>query len=67
MGGATQARQRSVYPADKAARDVLDGMEGDRFRVLVGRDAKLMDALYRLSPRRATAFIANQMKDLLSR
>jgi NAD(P)-dependent dehydrogenase (short-subunit alcohol dehydrogenase family) len=29
-------------------------------------DAKLLDRLYRLSPRRATAFIANQMKDLLA-
>ncbi len=66
MDAATMAKaQRSTYPADKAARDVLDGMERNSFRVLVGRDAKMMDALYRLSPRRATAFIASQMKDLL--
>jgi NAD(P)-dependent dehydrogenase (short-subunit alcohol dehydrogenase family) len=58
-------RAASVYPADKAARDILDGMERDRYRVMVGRDAKLMDALYRLSPRRAAGFIARQMKDLL--
>jgi NAD(P)-dependent dehydrogenase (short-subunit alcohol dehydrogenase family) len=59
-------RARSVYPADKAARDILNGMERDRFRVLVGPDAKLLDGLYRLSPRRAASFIASQMKDLLA-
>jgi hypothetical protein len=33
--------------------------------VMVGSDAKMMDRLYRLTPRRAAGFIANQMKDLL--
>ena len=65
-GADTSARARSVYPAEKAARDIVDGMEKNSFRVLVGPDAKMMDRLYRLSPRRATAFIASQMKDLLS-
>ena len=32
---------------------------------MVGGDAKLMDRLYRLSPRARNAFVANQMKDLL--
>jgi len=67
IGGATaETSTRKVYPADKAARDILDGMERNSFRVLVGPDAKLLDRLYRLSPRRATAFIAGQMKDLLA-
>jgi NAD(P)-dependent dehydrogenase (short-subunit alcohol dehydrogenase family) len=60
------AKTPPVLPADKAARIILDGMEHDRYRVLVGRDARLMDALYRLSPRRAAGFIAGQMKDLLA-
>jgi short-subunit dehydrogenase len=64
-GGGADGKGRSVYPADKAARDILDGMEKDSFRVLVGRDAKLLDALHRLAPKRAAAFIAGQMKDLL--
>ena len=62
----TSSRAARTYPADKAARDIVDGMERNRFRVLVGPDAKLLDRLYRLSPRRATRFIAGQMKDLLS-
>lgn len=66
-GADAGARAPRTYPADRAARDIVDGMEADRFRVLVGSDAKLMDRLYRVSPRRATAFIARQMKDLLNR
>jgi short-subunit dehydrogenase len=33
--------------------------------ISVGGDAKVLDKLYRLAPRRAAAFIANQMKALL--
>ena len=58
-------QSRRVLPADKAARIILDGMEKNDYRVMVGSDAKMMDRLYRLYPRRATGFIARQMKDLL--
>lgn len=64
-GGAAQARVRKIYPADKAARDILNGMERNAYRIMVGGDAKLMDRLYRLNPGRAAGFIASQMKDLL--
>jgi len=67
IAATVETAPRKVYPADRAARDILDGMEQNRFRVLVGPDAKLLDRFYRLSPRRATAFIAGQMKDLLGR
>ena len=62
---AAQASRRTLT-ADKAARLILDGMEKDAYRVMVGSDAKLMDRLYRLSPRRAAGFIAKQMRDLLA-
>jgi NAD(P)-dependent dehydrogenase (short-subunit alcohol dehydrogenase family) len=58
-------QKHKALAADRAARDILDGMERNQFRVLVGSDAKLLDVLYRLSPRRAAAFIAKQMRDLL--
>ena len=61
-GGGKQPR---VLPADRAAQDILDGIEKDRFHVLVGRDANLLDKFYRIHPKRATGFIANQMKSLL--
>ncbi len=61
---AEKMASRTMAP-DKAARIILDGMEKDAYRVMVGGDATFMDRIYRLSPRRAAGFIANQMKDLL--
>jgi NAD(P)-dependent dehydrogenase (short-subunit alcohol dehydrogenase family) len=49
----------------KAAQIILEGIENDRYRVLVGSDARLMDALYRLDPQRAARFIHKQMSALL--
>jgi NAD(P)-dependent dehydrogenase (short-subunit alcohol dehydrogenase family) len=59
------AQRSRLTKADKAARDILDGMERDAYRVLIGSDAKLVDFLYRLNPRRAAAFIAKQIKEML--
>jgi short-subunit dehydrogenase len=64
-GAKAEAAARRTLSADKAARIILDGMEKDAYRVMVGSDAKLMDRLYRLNPRRAAGFIAKQMRDLL--
>jgi short-subunit dehydrogenase len=49
-----EGRRGSILAADEAASDILDGMEKNQFRVLVGRDAKMLDRLYRLHPKRAT-------------
>jgi NAD(P)-dependent dehydrogenase (short-subunit alcohol dehydrogenase family) len=49
----------------KAAQLIIDGIEHNRYRVLVGPDARFMDALYRLNPQRAAQFIARQMSALL--
>ena len=40
-------------------------MSFEKPSVVVGRDARFLDVLYRLDPVRATAFITKQMKDLL--
>ena len=56
--------RRTTTPA-KAAAVILDGMEKDAYRVLIGSDARSMDALYRANPGRAAGFIANRMRDLL--
>lgn len=55
---------RTLAPA-KAAEIILNGLELGRSRILVGKDARLMDLLYRLNPERATRFITRQMKSLL--
>ncbi len=60
------AKVPPMTPAPEAARIIVDAMERDAFRVLVGRDAKLMDLLYRFDPRRAARIIYQQMKSILS-
>lgn len=51
--------------ASDAAAMIIDGMEKNKFRVLVGSDAKMMDFLYRLMPERAARMIYTQMKAIL--
>lgn len=55
-----------ALPAGEAAQIIIDGMEKDKYSILVGSDAKFMDLIYRISPKRAAAYISKQMKDLLS-
>jgi len=50
---------------DRAAQVIVDGIERNRYRVLVGSDSRLMNLLYRLSPKLAATFIFRQMKALL--
>ena len=57
-----EGKPSKAYPADRAARDTVDGVERNRERVLVGNDVKLLDVLFRLSPSRASAFINRMMQ-----
>ena len=54
-----------ALPASEAAEIIVEGIENDRYSVLVGQDAKMMDLLYRVNPKRAAAYINKQMKHLL--
>lgn len=51
--------------ARTAAETIVKGIEKEKFRILVGGDAKMMDFMYRLMPRRATDMIAKRMGGLL--
>jgi short-subunit dehydrogenase len=55
----------ATMPANEAARIILQGMETNQYRILVGSDSKFMDFLCRLAPEFATNFIAKKMKALL--
>jgi hypothetical protein len=55
-----------ALPANDAANIIIDGIESDKYSILVGSDAKFMDFIYRISPKRAAAYISKQMKNLLS-
>ena len=60
-------RQRSIKPLapSKAAQIIIDGIEQDRYRILVGSDAAFMDFIYRVSPESAANYIFRQMQLLL--
>ncbi|MEZ0448339.1 SDR family NAD(P)-dependent oxidoreductase [Cellulomonas sp. ICMP 17802] len=51
-------------PADAAAQ-IVDAVRTGRFRVRIGGDARLLDRLSRLAPRRATELVARRMSALL--
>ncbi len=59
------AKQRKTTTAPEAGRMIVEGIEKGSYRVLIGSDARMLDRLARLSPRRATILIAKQMKSLL--
>ena len=54
-----------TLPPQKAAEIIIDGIEKNKYRILVGQDASFMDLISRISPERAARFIYNQMKSLL--
>jgi NAD(P)-dependent dehydrogenase (short-subunit alcohol dehydrogenase family) len=59
------ANLKALGTASAASTEILDGVERNRPRIMVGREAKFLDAIYRLNPVRASMFIAKQMKALL--
>lgn len=61
----TEQRSFKTLAPSKAAEIILDGIEQNRYRVLVGSDATFLDRFYRFSPQRAANFIFKQMKSLL--
>ena len=66
---ADDAQRSSIKPLGpgKAAEIMIEGIEKDRYRVMVGSDATFLDRFYRLSPERAANFIFKQMQSLLSK
>lgn len=60
VSNADQAKM--ALPASKAAEIIIKAIEKDKYRVTVGKDATLLDILYRISPRFATNFIGKMMK-----
>lgn len=56
---------RKILSPRQAAQIIVKGMKKGAYRVLVGRDARVMDWLTRLVPERAMTMIADQMAGLL--
>jgi short-subunit dehydrogenase len=62
MAGKKVPKSTSVA---EAGREIINALEKGSYRLRIGSDARLMDRLSRLMPRRATLLIASQMKALL--
>ena len=56
-----KTQSHKSLPADEAATLIISGIEKEKFRVLVGSDARFLDLFYRFSPRRAVDFIVKKM------
>ncbi|HOY19924.1 MAG TPA: hypothetical protein PLC89_21605 [Haliscomenobacter sp.] len=61
------ASKSNIKPlaAEKAAKIIIEGIEKNKFRVLVGSDARFLEFLYRFKPQYATDFIQKKMSGLL--
>jgi len=62
----SQKAAMQALPADEAARIIINGIEKNKFRVLVGKDAQFLDLFYRFSPERAVNFIVKKMSKMMS-
>lgn len=58
-------RKVRVTTAETAAGKIVDGIARDRFRVVIGSDARILTMLSRLSAQRATRLVARQIKSVL--
>ena len=61
----SSAKNAMTLSPAMAAKIIIRAMEKNKFRVTVGKDATLLDLLYRLNPRFATNFIGKMMKRTL--
>lgn len=64
-GASARAAASRTTSAPDAAAQILAGMARGAYRVTIGKDARGLDRLSRLAPRRATEMIADKMKALL--
>jgi short-subunit dehydrogenase len=65
LANGDQASKYKVLKPEEAAIIIIEGMEKNKYRVLAGSDAVMMDRLYRLMPKKAAGIIAKKMKDIM--
>jgi short-subunit dehydrogenase len=56
-------KEYKLTSASDAAMIIIDAIEANQYRVMVGSDAKMMDRLSRLMPKKAAAIIAEKLKN----
>jgi NAD(P)-dependent dehydrogenase (short-subunit alcohol dehydrogenase family) len=58
-------RTPKVTTPQDAGRQIVDAVAAGKFRVLIGRDARMLDGMSRVSPTRAITTVADRMRKLL--
>jgi short-subunit dehydrogenase len=67
MGAASADTSKiPMTSAETAANEIIAAIEKNKFQVFIGRDSKMMNLLYKLSPKAAVGFIQKQMKSMLA-
>jgi short-subunit dehydrogenase len=61
-----KTKQYKMLAPEEAAEIIVRGIEKEKFKILVGKDAKFMDFIYRKSPKFAVNLIAKKMSNLLN-
>lgn len=62
-GATEEAKQKTMSP-EAAAKRIVNAIERNEVRVMVGSDARALDLLTRVAPVKSAAFIARQLKRL---
>lgn len=52
---------QKILSAEKAAAIMINGIEQNKFRVLIGKDATMLDMLYRFNPKMAVDLIVKKI------
>ncbi len=68
LGGANidMSAAKTLAPSE-AANQIITAIEKDSYKVMVGKDAKMLDRFSRFLPQKSTAIIAKQMKKMLAK
>lgn len=61
----TNSKYNVSMEASEAARIIVDGIKKNKFQIFLGKDAKFMNFMYKLNPKRAIKYINKKMKNLL--
>ncbi len=60
----TTSSNYKTTSASDAAKQIIKAIEKNKFQLYIGNDAKMMNLMYKLSPKRAIKLINKKMKDL---
>jgi len=62
---AQEHSKMKLLTPEEAAEIIITGMVKDKYRVLAGKDAKMLDKLTRLAPKKAADIIAKKLKSVM--